>query len=511
MTLTCLGIFILFQACTDKYNGVKINGKVRNSNQEYVYLAHLSLYRGNFNSDGFRSIGDRIDDQGDFTLTSDKLIDAADYWIQIKDKNCQLVLFNGDNIKLEFDLNNMNNSFFALGKGAGKINVLQLSQFETDLSYDPLYTLDAYKSRVDSTINSQLAVLNLIYKKDLKNEILEKAENKQRIIDIIKRTPLAKKEYEFLKQKISNQDIYYLANFIFYLSQEKKTDTLKVDFTIPYFSCFNSSRYKKFENINSWQLEDCINRILRIEYFKNIQNERKNLTYGDLKIDNYSRYQDWSFTYVKNNLNPEVFDEYFASILLRGLSMGSLDKDLYEKYIKNCNGVKYLNSVNRYIGLLNNGLRNSKYNLNAYKSTLDSTRLDSLINSYKGKNLYLLVWSAQYAGSTIISELPSIMDFEKENKGEIESLYICVDEAKYKNLWATRIIDNSWKGNHYFLPAENNENFINHFAAQKISSFCYGGATFTFLDKEGNVFDSVEAPFLLTKEKLNRYLSTSSL
>lgn len=67
----------------------------------------------------------------------------------------------------------------------------------------------------------------------------------------------------------------------------------------------------------------------------------------------------------------------------------------------------------------------------------------------------------------------------------------------------------SWKGNHYFLPSENNDSIIKQFAAQNISGFCYGGATYTYIDKEGNITNSIEAPILLTKEKITKYMKNT--
>lgn len=499
-----LMISILLQACTHTFDGVKIVGKVKNSDQEYVYLAHQPLYRGNLNFDGFKSIGDRIDDKGNFTLISDKSIDAADYWIQVKDKAFHLVLFRGDDIKLEFDLKDIDSSLFVQGRGAGKINVLRLAQFANP-EFDTKYTMDAYKLYIDSVIAYQLLFLDLIYDKDLENELLQTAKNKRAIIKIIKDTPLSEKEYEFLKKKISMQDIYFLGRFLFYQSQEETDDTSKIDFSSSYFACFNPAAYKEIENVNYWQFEDCVNMILGIEYLKSIQQKDRQLTCKNFGIDDYSKYRDWSFSYAKNNLDPNVFDAYFASQLASDLSTGDFDKNRYDRFVKNCTGEKYVNGINHFVGLLDSGLHHNGYKLDAGKYTLNSLKLDSLLKSKRGKNVYVLIWSARFAGATLISELPSIIDFEKENSGEIGTLHICIDKEKHKNLWAARIIDNSWKADHYFLPAENNDSIINLFAAQNISGFCDGGATYSFIDGNGNITNNIEAPIAMTKEKLDHY------
>lgn len=496
---------ILLQSCNDKFNGIKISGKVINSDQEYVFLAHQPLYRGNLNFDDFKSIGDRIDDKGNFTLLSNKSIDAADYWVQIKDNSFHLILFQGDDIELEFDLNDIENSLFAKGKGAGKINVLRLPQFDSNLGYDTIFTMNKYKIKVDSTINSQLLLLNAIYNQDLKNEILQTCENKQAIIDIIDETPLSDKEYEFLKKKISIQDIYYLGDFITFLNGQKLADTSIVDFSRPYFDCFNQNKYNMIDNINYWQFENCISNILKMEYLKNIQKESVQLTYSNFRIKDYASYRNWSFNFAKNSLNQEVFDAYFASTLTDGLTLGELNNELYEKFKNNCTTEKYLSRVNNFNDLLKNGLGNLEYKLSSDEYTLNMKNLDSLLVNNEGNNVYLTIWSAQYAGATLISELPANVDFEKGNQDDIIFLNICIDEEKYKNLWAARIIDNSWKSNHYFLPSENNDSLINRFSAQNITGFCDGGVTYSFIDKTGNITNNIEAPVLMTKEKLKQY------
>jgi len=186
------------------------------------------------------------------------------------------------------------------------------------------------------------------------------------------------------------------------------------------------------------------------------------------------------------------------------MTLGSSSDDSYKQFIKNCNNNKYLNRINHFQNLLENGLQNTDYNLSASQFALTPTKLDSLLKSFKGKPVYLVIWSAQFAGSTVIPKLPSIIDFEKENLGKIEVVNICIDKANFKDLWAARIIDNSWRGHHYFLPSEGNDSIINMFDAKNIFAFCYDGATYTLIDKDGNLVNGVDAPIMLTKDSLTK-------
>ncbi len=59
--------------------------------------------------------------------------------------------------------------------------------------------------------------------------------------------------------------------------------------------------------------------------------------------------------------------------------------------------------------------------------------------------------------------MPAIINLEENIKEKFEVINICIDQEVNKNLWAARIIDNSWKGNHYFLPIEGNDSTLSNF------------------------------------------------
>jgi hypothetical protein len=166
-----------------------------------------------------------------------------------------------------------------------------------------------------------------------------------------------------------------------------------------------------------------------------------------------------------------------------------------------------LSRIENFNDLLKNGLKNTEYNLGDDKLQLNGLSVDSLIESHKGKAMYVIIWSARFAGASITPLMSSIMEFEKNNSDELEIINICVDENKYKNLWAARIIDNSWKSNHYFISLEGNDSIIHKFNCEDISSFCDGGATYSFIDEDGKILNNVEAPIMLTREKISGYLN----
>jgi hypothetical protein len=41
---------------------------------------------------------------------------------------------------------------------------------------------------------------------------------------------------------------------------------------------------------------------------------------------------------------------------------------------------------------------------------------------------------------------------------------------------------------------------------KSISSWCSGGATYSFIDKNGNIINPTNSPMLLTKKEINQYI-----
>lgn len=509
-------IFVIFwfsfllQTNAKGFEGVKIQGIVKNSNEEYVVLSYHPRQRGILNYDGHFSIGSRIDKKGNFNLQSEKIAHSSFYTLIIKDKALSLILFDGDSLRLEIDLNNIDSSLFAFGKGAGKINVLKLRQFDSDLFFSTQYTMDTYRIQVDSVVNAQLALLEFIYKKDLNNATISKAINKEEIYNIIVQTPLSKIEYEFLKKMIFIKK-FSLGVFPSYLCENNLTDSVEVNFSSTYFDCFNEQAYKNIENTNCWRFEEILDNVLHIEYLKSLQESATPITYSNWNSNfkDYKKYNNWIDLYLKQNFNPDVFDKYYADRIAMEMTLGYSYDEQYKQFTKNCSNSKYLNRITNFKSLLENGLQDTDYNLGNSQFALTPTKLDSLLKSFKGKPVYLVIWSAQFAGSSIIPKLPSIIAFEKENLGKIEVVNICIDKANYKNLWAARIIDNSWRGHHYFLPSEGNDSIINMFDAKNIFSFCNDGATYTLIDKEGKITNGVDAPIMLSKDSLTKYITTN--
>jgi hypothetical protein len=284
-------------------------------------------------------------------------------------------------------------------------------------------------------------------------------------------------------------------------------DSALIDFNSPVFKNFNEEEYANINNTNNWYFENRLEEILQFEFLKSKQGDNQ-LTYNNWN----SSLQDesflpWTISFLKQNFNPDIFTKFYAEHYVSSLTLGEPYEELYSIINSDSISNKYLNRINNYIRLLENGLENSEYNLNSDKLTLDKLSLNKIFESSNKKPTYVKFWSAQFAGASIIPSLPAIKDFEKNNNNEINFVNICVDKAKHRCLWAARIIDNNWKSNHYFLPVEGNDSTLLKYNIKNLSSFCYGGATYSIVTENGEIINNVEAPMTITKEKIHENLN----
>ena len=499
---------ILVIACdTTSNDGIEISGYVKNSKKEYINLNYTPRLRGNLSFDNFTSIGSFIDSEGNFNLNSDKITDGANYSLEFKNNGIQLILFKGDNIQLEFDINNPKNSLVARGKGAGKINTINLKQFEYDnFDLENIDNITKFSNHIDDVISRQIRLLSSIYLKEINKKIISQSENKIEIQKIITNSPLTEKEYKFLLNRINFQRYSLQTSFLNKVFGLKTLDSTEINFKDKVFKYFSKKEYQKLDNINDWHLANNLESILQIEYLKKlVEQDSVRITYGNWRsFFNNSDYEKWISSFLKENLNGEVYNKYYADLSTWLMTLGAD----YKTYANNLNPNKknkYLKKINEFDYLLKNGLDNKDYALNKNAFTLDKLKFESLLENYKGKPLIIVFWSAQFAGASIINNLPSIKDFEKANKEKVSIINICIDKEVNKKVWAARIIDNSWKSKHYFLRIEGNDSILNRFSNKKISAFCDGGATFAFIDKNGKINNGIKFPFHKSTEEIEKF------
>lgn len=502
---------ILLVACnTASDKGIKISGFVKNSTPQYIGLNYASRIRGNLNFDNFRSIASHIDSKGNFKFNSDNITDGAIYYLEFKNNAIPLTLFNGDNIQLEFEIDNLYNSLFAKGKGAGKINTLHLRQLAYEnFDFENNKNLSEFTNHIEKVISDQINLVNSIFFKNEKDKVISQADNKIEIQKIITDSPLSKKEYDFLIKRVNFEKYSLITSFLSKITQQKSSDSLEINFNNKAFDNYNTQVYQKLDNINDWHLTNSLESILQIEYLRKLK-EQDNIkvTYGNWQSfysgSNYKNYYNWTAVFLKENFDNEIYSKYFAELSGYSMTLGYDYKFYYEKLDTLNHKNKYVARLIKFKNLMNNGLANKEYGLNQKQLTLDSKEFNKLLENHIGKPLLITFWSAQFAGASVVDNIPSIKDFEDENKEKVSIINICIDNEEYKKIWAARVIDNSWKSEHYFLPIEGNDSTLNKFSDKKISAFCYGGATYTYIDKNGTINNGIEFPFHKSLEEIER-------
>lgn len=499
-------IFLWLSPHVFSQKGIVVEGTIMDAKEEYALLAYTPRMRGNLNFDGFKSIGAPVNEAGIFRLESKHITHGANYRLFFPKHYVGLILFEGDRIHLDIHLNDPKLTF-ATGRGAGKINVLSLPQFQYDyFDLETERTLTEYVDYTSGVIEDRLRLLQAIYSQELKNSHIISASNKDRIQKIITHSPLSQEEFKFLSTRVTFEQYSLISNFMAKKSGQDQSDTLSLDLNSISFRHVNKKAYSSLEHINDWSLYNALENVLQIEYLRNQQTEEGlAITYGNWRDKLRSdAYPQWCSGYLKQNFKQEVFNKYYAEYAT-GLMTWGMDYGSWLNYLMLNEDSKYVNRAQNFVQLLDHGLKNDVYRLDQQARNLDEKKFKRLLNSYKNSPLFIVFWSAQAAGASLIDELPSLKAFEKNFQDKIEVVYICVDKKENKNLWAARIIDESWQANHYFLPTEENKTTLNRITDSDISSLCSGGASYSFIDKDGEIKKEIGGPFYLgekAKEEL---------
>lgn len=496
---------LLFSLNVFAQQEVVIEGTIQDADQAYVMLAYSPRARGNLNFDGFRSVGAPVNERGQFRLAAKNITPGANYRLFFPDSYVSINPFPGDHLQIDLYLTDPQQTF-ATGKGAGKFNVANLSQFQYDyIDMKSERSLVDFSAYLDSAITQQLDLLTAIYTGQSTSPLVSDAPNAQRLRQIIETTPLGPEGYDYLHNLLSFMRYSYLVHFLGQKNDQAQWADVSIDFTGPVFRHLDKEVYGKLKNINDWRVHGAVGNILQLEYLKNQQ-----LVEGyDIAYSNWQNswrnpaYFAWCTEFLKEHFNREVFTQYLADNVTASLTLGwKVEKLLEHLDLEEDN--KYIDRIVDYQQKLAGGLAHETYALNQEGKTLDQQKFNELLSSYRDAPLLMVFWSAQFAGASIIDELPSLRAFEKEHQDQIDVVYICVDKAENKKMWAARIIDESWTAKHYFLPTEGNENTLKGIKDGDISSMCNGGATYTYFDRHGKISEESRGPFYLNKQETKK-------
>jgi hypothetical protein len=359
---------------------------------------------------------------------------------------------------------------------------------------------------MDKSLDTQLAILYAVHNGDVNNPIVGSSNERIKIEKIIRQTPVSRGEFDFLNSQILARK-FALASFL-----KVNAPAIGLDSSAnisPYLSeVFMRKNYSVIDNLNHPLAANRLDDILEVEFARHNLSINSQITLHDFSmIRRNPRYYKWAPGYIQENFSSDVFDKWFADDISMLMTLGGPYNVKFEKFKQQCSNTKYLDRLIGFHDLLSEGLSNPEYRLNDPELTLDKMKFEALLKSYQGQAVYIVFWSAQYAGASIINHLPLIKNLEKTYKDQFKVIHICIDKTVHKNLWAARIIDNSWTGEHYFMPIEENEKTLVDFGSDRISSFCYGGATYSFVSSNGTIHKDIDPPMKLKEHTIRKMLN----
>ncbi|GJM28592.1 MAG: hypothetical protein DHS20C17_12270 [Cyclobacteriaceae bacterium] len=494
-------LYLAFNQTILSQGGARINGVLKDSDQNYIVLTYNPRLRGNLNFDGFRSTGTYVDESGYFDIKVDSLTDGAAYSLEFYDQGISLVLFEGDSIYCEIN-NNPEDPMFFSGIGAGKNNVLKLP----DLSYNDNYntkeitSLDGILSYVDSIELRQRRLITAIFNQDTTDQTISGHHDKSRILNIMSRSPLSKREYHYVVNRINLQRVIFRNHLIQQLSELKEYENVFIDFDHPFFTSLDNYS-SQIIDLNHWWSAGALDAIIKFKYLIDRQEKGFEVTYGNYTNSFHNTaFNNWSAEFIDRHFSDNVIHKYHADNIAFQLTSGYP----YDEPLDRIGGnSSFQKRIVHFRKLLEDGLMNEDYALDDNNLILDSLKFSELLAGITERPTYLIFWSARFAGATVVRHLPAIEALENQYKNKIRVLNICIDEMKYRNLWAARIIDNSWNSQHYFMPTETNENSLHNFTTERISSFCYGGVKYVYKDANGKITETAKGPLQIPKDALN--------
>ena len=215
---------------------------------------------------------------------------------------------------------------------------------------------------------------------------------------------------------------------------------------------------------------------------------------------------------LRESNTPEAFEFLLANELSASINMGYFEglAPFIEELGRNDTASRYKKRLVVFNELINNALSNVEYGLGREERMLDSTSFEALIKNQDGLPIYIAFWCARYSEAFITPFLPHHLHMEEEFQGKVKVIDICVDKPENKALWAAKIIDNKWTGDHYFLPVESerltSNKWLLKYVSRNIFSLC-DGECYSLFDKYGKLINNnVPSPREFSDSVLNEFL-----
>ncbi|WP_116105616.1 hypothetical protein [Lewinella sp. IMCC34191] len=476
--------------------GATVSGVLADAPGEFITLFAGPWLRGNLDPSGYRTKGLRMGEDGHFSFTIDRVTDGQHYALRTENGFLDMVLFAGDDLRIVLDSLGQEKTNVATGRGAGKINFQRLEQMDYDS--DRLFAsanADIFATRADSIVDARLRLLEAVYAGDASDDLISRQDNARTIEELIAESPLSEPEYDYLEQVVRAWRLEVTKIWLAEASRNPELANQRIDFAGEAFAPFRTDRYEAPDQLQDFSLANGLQALLQVQYLKKVaQSGERSITYGNWQQRPWEGYGDWQTNFLKENLPGPIHSEYLGASARWYLSMGIPNRAYYDRLSPE-EQAAFDAQVAEFTRLLEDGTRREN-GFEADSLTLDKLAFRGLLTRYAGEPLLINFWSAQFAGSSIVDDIPLMKDFEQRNAGEISVINVCIDSLKHKDLWAARVMHGGWKNSeHFFVPIEGNDGMLDAFSPRDLANFCGGGATQAIVDADGYIFRDIDAPF----------------
>jgi len=427
---------------------------------------------------GFQDIWFNIID-GKFQIQINNFTSGDYYELRIGTQSLIVLLYDGDNLKVEIEYGEDGNHTYFKGKGASRNNSLQLLNLITLNNSNGMSSLDKKK---------QLLEIYEKKRKVLEITLLAKPLDKSKIFDSVIVNGIARISIPIKKDKVGYDELYSLITSEYYRNliwlfreypEEKSIDSLECFFDYPELKKFVLS----IKDINHPYKMDLIGSFVLIHTAKTWM-EEFGITITDAKRLNLIN------TSVAGEgervLTPLLIDAYYAAFFNPNIKVNNEFKEMmFERYASACANQQYFKYIKNEQKKLEQSLSNSQYKLNDPVRELNSESLVELVNNSKGRALALVFWSRMNIKEVNIPYLEKINSFFKNCR----FVYVCLDKSENKDYWAYQIIHNSIPGEHYFFPTNDVDSIL-------IDKICLKKEEFGFITTGDIYFINKKSDFI---------------
>lgn len=427
---------------------VEISGTIKNHTAESIAIAKLNDQKVE---------SDKIDSEGHFKMAVK--IEDGYYKLKYGRNTTFIYLYPKDDLKINFDAENLQETLTFSGKGAARNNYLINKARVTDKITKDLKAFygveeDAYLKNIDSVKNVHL---NALEQYDTRN-FFDKAEKKSL-------------EYErlFSIQNYASSREFYLGDEVepsseFYQPIEKLDLSDKSDFkTQPFYRYLVTSIWmQRFEETKNFK------EMLRL--VRNVKND-------ELAVNLIKRF------YSKISVKEERASDYYK--LLKRCTNYQPFLDAAKKKYQKILSKQYLKEGEKSPDFSYEDINDNKVSL----------------SDFRGQYIYIDIWATWCA--PCLKQIPYLKKIEKRyHDKNIVFLSISVDKKSSKSKWKNMVEKKNLTGVHLFSDNSFKSKFMKEFSVTSIPRFI-------LINPKGEIIDN-DAPrpsYDMTKELFDELLN----